>query len=241
MKRGCRHPKARGLRFGAYVGAGLAPPPASIHNGSLQVGCYGMQGNDTCGDCVEAAGVHARQDFALLAGGKFVPANGAALADYKAVADYPASGDNGTDPSDYMPAWMKGLAGAGKIAGWVEIDPANATEMMLAVQHFAGVILCAELPAQAEQKLDWFLSRCNGLPAGGHAVWINGYDSAQPDIVAYDVVTWGMYLTGLMDQPFAAFYGFGAYAAISQDWLANPPKGVNAAQLLADLSKVAAL
>ena len=238
MKRGCRFPRRASLPLARYITPSLAPPLAAVHNGAPGR-VYPMLGNDVHSDCVEAAGLHAVQDWAGPS--ILVPTEAQALADYAVAAGYDAANqatDNGTDPSQYRAAWAKGLPGAGKIAGFVQLDPADATQMQLAIQHFGGVLFCAELPDMAEDVARWFQGTCIGQPGGGHAVWINGYDGLR-----YDIVTWGQYRPASMDHAFATFYGFAGYAAVPQDWMTpgRAPAGIDQSRLLADLARVGAI
>lgn len=171
---------------------------------------YGMDDNDTYGDCVAAAVYHMQEVFRLIFGIEPTPWSAeTVLAWYFAVNGVPpgppgSSSDQGTDPSAAMQYWQQdGLGGTGghKLAGFGVLQP-GSPNIRRAIFEFGAVMFAVALPTSAQQQgVNW-----RAVPGmvpgswGGHAIAGNGYTAA-----LLKFLTWGE--QGDMDNPFWAGCG----------------------------------
>ena len=158
-----------------------------------------MLGNDTVGDCVQAAAMHLLQSMSNYAGRPLVPTKAETLQAYSESTGY-VPGDPSTDqgtvvlgPGGFMEYWLKtGLPIAGgrnKIAGFVQIKPEH---LDIAVHLFGGALRGINLPANvvAGNTVPYGWGDPKGPVAGGHEVVELGYfligaDRASP------IISWG--------------------------------------------------
>ena len=214
-----------------------------------KVPSWPMYGNDTLGDCVEAAMGHSLEQWTIYANPPgFVPSEPDVIRAYSDISGYVPNDpttDNGTVLLDALNYWRKtGIAGGHKIAGFVAINPRHVLELESAVWLFGNVIIGLQMPLSAQGQNSWVIAP-EGLTGprrpgswGGHCVPVVGL---QPN--GTTVVTWGQTLE--MSKPFFAEYSDEAYAVLSTDWLETTsqvsPENFNLAQLKADLQSITQL
>ena len=199
---------------------------------------WGMLANDSYGDCVAAALLHADESLYLKRGKQPTPYSASqALALYFNINGVPpgpagSSSDQGTDPSVAMQYWTaKGFPGH-KLAGFGQL-PATSPNIRRAIWEFGTVIYAVALPTGAQsQGVNW---RGNNLGAagswGGHGIAGNSFTS---DLLGF--VSWGE--EGDMDNPFATAYLEQVFVPLSTDALSSAevgPGGFKFAQMKADL------
>lgn len=150
---------------------------------------FPMDGNDTYGDCMEAAAAHADNTFTGNAGTESQLAESALVQQYLAAS----GGDNGLDEQTLLNScWKPGLGGvaAATYLDALDIDPTNAQLMQAAVNLFGGSLFMLDVPDAWVQNFD--TGAVWDAPAtadqnNGHGVWWNGVDENGN----YNVITWG--------------------------------------------------
>ena len=161
--------------------------------------------NDQAGDCVVAAALHAYQGWTANNGNEVVPDQDSAIKTYEditlldnGVAYNPTNGegDTGLIPDKAVQYWMsrgvtvkKGMAPV-MLDGQAEIEPADISMIMTAINEFGGVFTSFELPESASQEFDdkkpWS-DTCGTVGGwGGHETWTIDYDETY-----FYTITWG--------------------------------------------------
>ena len=229
----------RTLQFSKYFKA-LPIPPANF-NFTRKVSSWPIFGNDTLGDCVEAAQGHCIQQWTAYAKPPAVVlAESDIIAAYSAEGGYvpgdPAS-DQGTNMLTALNYWRNsGIAGH-QILAYAALEQGNIQELEAAAYLFGNAFIGIQLPISAQGKNSWVVPpegpHGNGAPGswGGHCIPVCGID---PN--GTTVVTWGQTLE--MSKPFYETYSDEAYAVLSSDWLESnnyAPSHFDVAQLQADL------
>lgn len=234
----------RALYASKYMTAAQLPPAPSFLDWSSVITklgvAWGMDGNDTVGDCTVAALNHIMMVTSATAG-KLVQASLAQImAMYEAISGY-VPGDPNTDVGatevsalNYMR--KHGLNGQ-KVDAYASLNIALRSELLVACNLFGpiyiGVWLSQTDMDDFEAGKGWTdVSDTNSI--GGHAIPIVAYDSS-----GVEVVTWGRkqaaswhWLMAHMDE---------AHALILFDWLDKQgvsPGGFNRHQLEVDLKMV---
>jgi len=173
-------------------------PPASVdYYSRVPADTWGMDGNDTVGDCTCAEVDHTTKARQVAAGNTEVRSTDAeVLAAYSAITGYTPADPN-TDQGAEMQAvrnyWRThGITLGGtvdKILLFAEIDHTDHNLIKWAVDRFGAVGLGINFPASAMDQFDagkpWTVVRGSRID-GGHAISLVGYDATY----AY-VVTWG--------------------------------------------------
>lgn len=226
MKRGAKRPilTGREIKFSASLPqVGLAPAPTAYHNPSGPAQSQGFLCNDSLSDCVVVSMLRykQRQDPG------FVPTDDMARDIFNALGAPP----DGLDPFATLTAWQAGtLPHIGKIAGWIQLDLSDATQLMQAVMLTKGFMACLTLAPDAESTFPapWATHTLGDPGQDGHCILADGFDQAIAD-VPFDRITWNNYLIGGINLAFLAEFGF-AGAAVIQD-----------EQQLADLRQIGAL
>lgn len=221
------------IKLDEYVEAEAPAVPSHLDVPSYD---WGMLGNDTIGDCVQASMYHADEAFYLRRGIAPYPYQTPECVQlYSEITGYvpgDPSTDRGTDPSQAMAYWRDhGLPGH-KIVGFGSL-PAGSPNIRRAIWEFGAVILAVALPTGAQsQGVHW---RGNNLgPAGswgGHAIVAVGYT---PGLLRF--ISWGE--EGDMGQQFEAAYLEQVFVPLSTETLNKAgvgPAGFNFARMRADL------
>ena len=216
FKMGRKRPSlaARRLRLADYVSSDLPVPPSVEHWAKGSPGRPSLEniyGNNTLGDCVEAA---ARHMIGLWRGnaGNGLPAPTAeqVIQFYSATSGYipgdPAT-DRGSDEITVLNYWVAQgffLDGTSKIAGWANVDADNQLLMKQCIYLFETGMAALELPdafVNPFPSANGFVWDVAGAPnpANGHAVMAVGYDA-----LGIRIDTWG--LLGTMTWAAAAKY-----------------------------------
>lgn len=231
----------RTLKFAKYVTPG--PPPITAN--WLNLSKWDMYGNDTLGDCVEAAAGHMINLWDSFTQTIKQPTTGDVIAAYSAVGGYvpgDPSTDNGTNMLDFLKYWRKtGIAGH-KIAAFVQLKAGDLNELRQAVALFGAAYIGVQLPLSAQGLEFWSVPgglTGDGSPGswGGHCIPVGAYSETLPPSHRNTVITWGNKLT--MSDYFYDCYCDEAYAVLSNEWLMTTglaPSGFSFSQLEADLS-----
>jgi hypothetical protein len=231
------------LKFRDYIAA-FPPLPSEVN--WLKLPNWGMYGNDTVGDCVEAAAGHivdlwdsyTQPSVPELATQQIIQA-------YSGATGYVSgdpSTDNGTDMLSFLNYWRKTGVGGHKIAAFVSLSPGNLTELKQAIWLFGSAFIGVQLPISAQGVNAWTVpgsTRGNGAPGswGGHCVPVGAYNESSPASSRNTVITWGQTMT--MSDYFYQIYSDEAFAVLSPDWASStnvPPNLFDLAALQADLA-----
>jgi hypothetical protein len=178
----------------------LAPPEQNWYAGPEEGAGWGMLGNDTVGDCVQAAAFHLLKSATSYADKPLIPTEAEALQAYSESTGYTA-GDPNTDqgtvvlgPGGFIEYWVKtGLPIGGarnKVSGFVQVKPAH---WQVAIHLFGGAMFGINLPenvvASDTVPYDW--RDAGGQVAGGHEVYVAGY-FVESGVTYYPLVSWGV-------------------------------------------------
>lgn len=179
----------------------LPAPPTAV-NWYAGVGEWGMLGNDVLGDCVEAMVGHATTQFTAYAGTDRVATTGETVQVYSEVTGYnpddPAT-DQGTvmlGPGGMMQHWnLNGVVFGGVRSfarAYAKLHSDNLTRLQQAIHYFGGVGLGIDLPENvvAGDTIPFVWKDPSGPVAGGHEVWVNGYQTVS-GILLFDLISWG--------------------------------------------------
>lgn len=184
------------------AGARTLPAPPSWVNWYAAIGEWGMLGNDVVGDCVEAMAGHATLQFTTYSGSPREPTAAEAIALYSEITGY-IPGNPGTDngtvvlgAGGLMERWAK----AGIVYGGVRSEAKaycrvrlSLADLQQAIHYFGGVGLGINVPESivAGDTVPFMWADPSGPMAGGHEVWVNGYEEIAGDLV-FDLVSWGV-------------------------------------------------
>jgi hypothetical protein len=237
------------LQFTKYAAAALVPA-AQAHNGG-EIKNSGMLGNDTLGDCAEAAAGHAEECwYDRDSGGQLALTDAQAIFMYSAVTGYVPGNpntDQGTVLLDLLTDWRKQAFYTSAIDAFVEIDPTDTTQHQLAIDLFGISYIGLELPDSVLPTdagivpftVDPATGGANAPnPDNGHCIILSGYVKSED---MFWGMTWdtiipvsGAFVRGCCDE---------AYGILSPQWTARKgksPNGFATTQLLADLAVITA-
>jgi hypothetical protein len=231
----------RTLRLERYFTAALPAPPAA-RNWSNGVINWGMLLNDTLGDCTIAGVGHAVQAFSVNTGREAVVGDAEVLSYYEAWDGYrPAdpNSDQGGICLDVLTSWRKYEFCGHRLLAFATVLPANAQHVQQAINLFGGAYIGLNVPAfimadSPDIPELWDVAAEDGGIAGGHCVFVVGYDA---ETVTF--VSWGSLYR--MTWAFWDKYVDEAYALISPDWIGtkgDAPNGFALAALESDLVEV---
>ena len=229
----------RTLRLGAYLDFNKLAPAPLFCDWLSKIPQYGMLGNDTAGDCVQAALAHLRMVWTAWTTGEITLTTQQVLALYGAMTGYPAS-DNGTNELSALSYMQKtGWPDGDKIGPYVSIDIANDLEVLYAIWWFGGLLIGINMPNSAKgQPTLWdVVPGGDGGPWGGHAVLVGSYPD--PGISQLGLITWGQRIA--MTKAFWKTYTEETYAILSPDWANGTkvaPSGFAYQDLLSDLAAI---
>lgn len=227
-----------------YVAAVMAQVPKSDFP-------WGMDGNDTFGDCVFADSSHQAMLYTANTGKIWIPTVQETLGLYSAVTGFnpdDPNTDRGANELSTIDYLTKFGYGGYKLLGHANINPTNAEHLRWTVELFGCSRLGINLPEHAETQFD------AGVPwapvkgekyVGGHDVLLVKY---LPNM--YFVVTWGR-LQPVSPPFFTAKYADGtpyveeAHAELHPAWIEQngrkqgfSPSGHDLKTLIADLRVV---
>ena len=208
---------------------------------------WGILGNDAWGDCVEAAAFHCIEQLSNYAGSPVVGTEQETLALYSAITGFDPNDPN-TDQGTYVLGhgglieyWAKHgitIGGANnKVSGFLQITHKDPKRWQQGIWIFGGLLLGFMVPESlmAADTVPDVWEQFSGPMAGGHEIWINGYETVAGR-TTYDLISWGQryrateeFLLNLMDE-----------AVVVVDPAEMNARGVNAAglsmaQLLTDM------
>lgn len=230
---------SRTLKLRAYAGT-LPPPPATVDysKGILQ---FGMMLNDTLGDCTIAGCAHAVQIWTANSTSEITLPDSTILAYYEQWDGY-VSGDPSTDNGgvelDVLNDWRKSSFAGHILTAYADPDVTNVTEIKQAINLFLGIYIGMNVTNQVMESagnpvVAWDQTG-DTSSAGGHAVYVVGYDATY-----FYFVSWGQvykmtlaYWQANVDE---------AHALMSPDLLGSSglsASGFNTSQLLADLAAI---
>ena len=242
-KKSYRH-DLRTLHLSKYLAVAALPPIPSVVDYTAKVPCWGMDANDSVGDCTCAGMDHAEKVWNANAGNPFTSTEADVLAAYTAITGYnPAdpSTDNGAELIDCLKYWMNiGFMGH-KITAYVKVDVTNLEMMKTSLYLFEVLYAGVNLPWSAQNQPVWTVTdttlKGDAAPGswGGHCVPLVKCDQG-----GWTCVTWGELMP--MNNAFLTTYFDEAWAVLTSDSLNKVsqmnPAGFNLAGLMADLKLV---
>lgn len=183
----------------AAPGLPTAPTQADWHT---LITNWPMLANDQYGCCVEAAVLHCIQQFSGYATNLKIPTEAEAVSFYELATGFnpfDPTTDQGSyvlGPGGVMEYWLKtGVMCAGNmnnVQAFLQITHKSPDEWTKGIYYFGGMLTGLQLPeaimAGTEPPDIW--QDFSGDVAGGHEVWVNGYESL-PSGRVYDLVSWG--------------------------------------------------
>jgi len=234
--------------FSKYTTAVSLPPvPADFDYSSLaSAALANVLANNSLGDCTAAGAGHLIDVWTAGGGAPVAITPAQAIAFYSLSTGYVPgnpSTDQGGDEVTVLQTWQaKGYDGNGghPIAGFVQVDPSNESELRAACFYFGGLYFGLELPN----------SYTNPFPSNNGVIWDTGTPNPNQGhcivgIGANDegvvVDSWGLLgiLTyGAIAELCSEANGGMVFAVISKDWVSQmtgeTPNGLTWAQLAVD-------
>jgi hypothetical protein len=205
------------------MGATYTPPASLDYFSHVMPSTWGMDGNDSVGDCTCADVDHEVKLLQVAAGNReVVSTTKEILAAYSAITGYTPADPN-TDQGAEMQAvreyWQKtGFRLGGQthqIALFADLDVRNLNLVKYALQQFGAVGLGVNFPSSAMDQFDagepWTVVKGSQIE-GGHAIALVGYDSTW-----LYILTWGK--VQKVDPAWFAAYVEEAWVALSQDFV----------------------
>jgi hypothetical protein len=184
---------------------------------------WGVDGNDTVGDCTCAEIDHAVKTMQVAASRAEVVSTVQEILDaYSAITHYDPndpSTDRGAEMQQVRDYWRStGFTLGGsvdKILLFAELDISSTALIEYALSRFGEVGLGIRFPASAKAQFDagepWDVVRHSRIE-GGHAIALVGYDTAY-----YYVITWGQ--VQRMTPAFFHRYVEEAWVSLSEDFV----------------------
>lgn len=217
------------------------PTPPPIVGYAHGINNFGMDGNDTYGDCVFAAAAHGKQLWTTLTGKPVVPTTAETLAVYSSLTGFNPNDpntDNGAVPNDIWTDWKtKGIFGS-KIEAFVNVNPRDKTQILDSIWFFGCNFIGMQLPISAQSQTIWDVPPGGPVGDGEPGSW-GGHEvlGVHADQRYVEVITWGS--RKLMTWAFVNTYVDEIAAILSDDWIGSnekTPGGVPLASLRVDLS-----
>lgn len=197
-----------------------APPVPTTIDYLTDVDDWPMYGNDTWGDCVEAAMCHATEAFTRYGQGTTTqPAADTGEKLYEAITGFnpnDPNSDQGTNVQDALGYWRKTGVDGDTIVAFAAVDYTKAAEVAAALYYFGHLLIGFNFPAYAMDQFNagepWHVQTANNQIDGGHCVNVGGIVGAN-----YQVVTWAQVQE--MDGDFFAKYVEEAWVIVTHDWI----------------------
>lgn len=181
-----------------HVDLSAYTPPATLDRYSAVPGdSWGMDGNDSVGDCTCADVDHEIKADQVAAGNTEVSSTvDEVLAAYSAITGYnpdDPNSDQGAEMQDVRSYWQKtGFRLGGqphKILLFAEVAHSNTNLIKWCLDQFGALGLGVNLPASAQDQFNagqpWTVEQGSPIE-GGHAIALVGYDADW-----WYIVTWG--------------------------------------------------
>ena len=210
---------ARTLLFEDYRGK-LPGTPAACDFMS-KVPSYPMFGNDTCGDCAEAAMRHLEMGQTWYSGRGVVPTLRQTIADYSAIGGM-LPGDQSTDNGSDLLTALNYYRKQGVITAFAQLATGNWAQLREAVALFGGAYIGVALPdavvpqdGEDWTRISWFWNpSMSPNQANGHCVPVMKYTSATGDKGGF--VSWAALME--MDRDFYENVSDEAFIVVSDGW-----------------------
>lgn len=249
VKMGRKRPSTpfTGLHLKKYLRTDVVtlPPLPFGYGADATAALAQMYLNDTLGDCVIAAGLHAEGVITGNAGDEIVYNDEIAQTAYGWCGYVPgnAATDQGCEITTVLDNWVStGWPGPGSpAAGYLAVDPTNKTEVQTAIYLFENLIFGMELPdawTNPMPSASGFTWDVAGAPDPNQGHCVAGFDATAQGI---SFATWAM--TGTLTYAAIAEYCAATnngelYVVITQDLInaasQKAPTGLDWAQLVAD-------
>ena len=226
-------PKPDGLSYLDELLINPLPKAPGSRDNTCQVTDWGMLGNDTKGDCVEAGRFHLMMLDALNAmeAAEHYTA-GQVVGEYLELT---GGADNGLCIQTVLQTWVaRGLTG-GKLDSFAPLHATNLPEVKSGIDAFRGLMCGVQVPSPAISQFDahkpWDLTgtRADDDIIGAHCIVPAKFDAKH-----LGVITWGKV------QPVTPRwwerYAVEAWACITREFLAAKPGVINVAQLRSEIS-----
>ena len=226
---------SRTLRLNRYLLTELPAPPDAV-DWTKGITNFGMMLNDQLGDCTVAALGHAIQVWTANSRVEGTVTDQVIESAYEAWDGYkpgnPAT-DNGGIALDTLNDFKRDTLAGHVLTAFAAVTVANTTEIRQAINLFGGVYAGLQFPESAFGQKKWDVVGDDSGDAGGHMVYIPGYNPTGPVAISWGKLyqmTWHFWLT----------YFDEAFALLSPDWLAAnvAANGFNLNQLTADLAAI---
>lgn len=166
------------LRLKSYALVEMTYPPSFDGSGGFKD--WGDLANSDYGDCTIAGAMHLQQAVSFTTyGNASVFTSGDAIRYYQAwngfVPGHPDT-DNGGIESEVLDKWLKhGLKGH-HIVSFGYLDPKDTASVKHFCAALGGLYIGAELPNSCMKQDIWDVAENDGGIAGGHCVYVYGYD-----------------------------------------------------------------
>jgi hypothetical protein len=207
------------------------PVPAAAPDGTL----WGMDGNDTYGDCGVAAIEHSYKAVdAILNYPEQAPSD-------QDVVNYYLTYTGGQDTGVVLADFLKYVQGTGffghKVEAYAPIAVHDVPTLLFAVDAFdfayTGITVTDAMMAASNAGQPWTLDEMNSPVDGGHCVPLVGYDSNY-----LYCITWGKVQS--IAYPAWHVMSTEAWGVITGEFVAenSDGRGINLAALKADLPKL---
>jgi hypothetical protein len=205
-----------------FIRGTLPSPQAEADWSPIVTVPWGMDGNDTLGDCFYAGFAHQIMLWTAGASNIVVPSTQDVLDAYSRGTGYDPSdpnSDNGTDPMVGIRDMQQFGISLHRI-GPHAIIPAKDWEMgMIAIDTLGCVGLCLNFLDVWQDAVIWD-DDPKGKVVGGHYVPAIGHDSYQNTYVEHmTIITWGQ--PRLITRAALAKYGQLMIAVLSPDWIVS--------------------
>ena len=170
LKTGClvAAPDARNLQAASVLDVSALPkPPATWTRISQRVKAWPMYANDRLNDCTTAAVGHKIMAASGWAGHLHTPSEASVVNLYWSTGKQ----DDGRYPNVVLNAWRhaSGDLGAHKPEAYAAIDLDDAAMLHTAAYLFAGIYVCANLPANLKKQLAADKTTWSYVPGAGSA------------------------------------------------------------------------
>jgi len=185
----------RTFRLESSLGTRLITPPPAI-NWAADV-AWPVWCNDTLGCCTQVSVASAIRCWTLAAQAQTLLSDEQVIRNYSAASGYipgnPAT-DQGGIELDVLNRWVRegyerpGQPGHDYLTAFGSVPPTDRSAVRRAIAALGGLYIGVQIPNYIMQTSgDWICQpTANQTIAGGHAVWIHGYD---PDWLHFN--TWG--------------------------------------------------